>query len=336
MNKIYPALLLLILLGGISYAACPEPDIKVYSACTEACPNMVDRPLAASDCVNKCIAMWNKMQDDHYECAKLEREQAEQKQLEKDNKLRGIEEAKIITVSTVEGMIWLTNSQGLVNKLSNSELLDMKPGSILRSDPDSTAVVVIKEGGRLQLGPDSQFTYVGGEPIIEGEPEKMKYTYEVSTGRVRYTSEDPNTQYEVHTSQGTVVNRQTDFIVEADNVTSMSAFYLYEGILDVNTTNGETYVLNTGEMITIGTDGKAVISSLSIEDWDGLVKNIETGEEFTPSWKLPAETSTAEPEPQGDVLTEPAESRTGLYIILSIIVIAIAIGSIIRAKVNKK
>jgi hypothetical protein len=281
--------------------------------------------------------MWSKMQDDSAACGKAEREAAEKKRIERENKLRGIEEAKIITVSTVEGMIWLTNPEGLAEKLSNAELLDMRPGYVLTSEPDSTAVLTIKEGSRLQLGPDSQFTYIDGEPIIDGEPEKMKYKYQVSKGRVRYKSEDLNVKYEVHTSKGTVVNRQTDFIVEVDPETNTTAFYLYEGILDVNTTLGETFVLNTGEMMTINPSDEAAISNLSMDDWYGMVNSIETGQNFTPSWKIPAETGMALPEFLTEIVSGPGGSRTALFILMIIAAaVGITIGTVIRSRRKRK
>jgi ferric-dicitrate binding protein FerR (iron transport regulator) len=326
-----------MILIGVSYAACPEPDIaNDYSACTSKCPNLVEHTFEAADCINKCLDMWMKLQEDSAACAKAEREAEEKKQLERDNKLRGIEEAKVTTVSTVEGMIWLTNSQGLVSKLSNSELLDMRPGSVIRSEPGSTALVTIREGSRLQLGPDSQFTYVDGEPIIEGEPEKMKYTYQVTKGRVRYKSDNQNNQYEVHTSQGTVVNRETDFIVEVDIGANMTSVYLNEGMLDVNTTAEEWLVLNPGEQVNIYSSGISEIMNMSTEDWNGLVNSTETGANFTPSWKRPAETIIAMPEFLTKIISRPGESRT-VFLIMMIIaaLVGIAIGTAIRARLKK-
>ena len=327
MKIIYIIVLMLLLFAGASYAACPEPDIKVYDACCSNCPDAVTHTFAYADCINDCIAMWSDMQDEHYSCLKTEREDAEKKRIERENKLRGIEEAKVMTVSTVEGMIWLTNSQGLVNKLSNSELLDMKPGSVLRSDPGSTAAVTLREGDRLQLGPDSQFTYIDGEPIIEGEPEKMKYTYQVTNGRVWYRSENPNTQYEIHTSQGTVVNRETDFVVEVEPDMNRTSVYLHEGMLDVNTTAGEWLVLNPGEMIHMYSAGAAEVSNFSMEDWDGLVNSIGTGTNFTPSWKKIEESAAEQKLLKASIMK---------YSIIVGFVLLIIIGAVMIARRKRK
>jgi hypothetical protein len=317
----------LIILADSCFAACPEPNILTYDKCTDGCPDPVQYTEKYSRCVNDCLGMWNKMQDDHYACTKAEREAAEKKKLEEDNKLRGIEEAKIITVSTVEGMLWLTNPEGLVENIVPTNLLDIMPGSILRSDPDSSAVVTIKEGSKLQLGPDSQFTYIGGEPIDKFD--KMLYKYYVSKGRVRYNSANQDVKYEVHTSRGTVVNRQTDFIVEVDPVTDSTAIYLYEGVLDVNTTKGETFVLNTGEIMTIDQSDNAVKSRLIIEDWDGMVNSIETGAEFIPSSERQTETETTE---SGE---QKADDAT--YPILIAIIVLIALGAVmVKRKKSQK
>ncbi|MBN1544234.1 FecR domain-containing protein [Candidatus Woesearchaeota archaeon] len=330
MRMAWPAILCLLLLSGASHAECIDPLIP-YNRCTEACPDMVEKPLAASNCINVCLAQYEDDTDAYYECQKAEREAEEKARTERDNKLRGIEEAKVITVSTVEGMIWLTNPEGLAKHIALDDIPNLEPGDTLKSGPDSSAVLTLKEGSRLQLGPDSQFTYVDGE--IMDVFDVWIVRYDLITGKVRFFPHRDNTKFIVKTPHATVTHRETDFIVETDNETDMTAVYLHEGILDVNTTRGETSVLNTGEMMTIDSDGKTVKSPLSIEDWDGLVKNIETGEEFTPSWKIPPAEETS----FQDTLN-PGRKQSILFIVLFIIIMAVAItaGSIIRARRKKK
>jgi hypothetical protein len=327
------AFLFIILISSV-YAACPEPDIKVYSACTDKCPDAVTHTFAYADCINKCLALWSKMQDDSAACNKAEREKAEQKRIAEENRLRGIQEEKIITVSTVEGMLWLTNPEGLVKNIVPTDLLDLKPGDILRSDHDSSAVLTLKEGSRLQLGPDSQFEYVDGE--IMDVFDVWIVRYDLITGRVRFFPERDKSRFVVKTPHATVTHRETDFIVEVDPETNTTAVYLYEGILDVNTTRGETFVLNTGEMMTINTKDEAAKSNLSMDDWYGMLNSIETGQNFTPSWKIPTETSTAMPEFLTEMVSGPGGSRTALFILMIIAAaVGITIGTVIRARRKK-
>jgi|GEM_PF-3730968 len=276
--------LVFILVMSSCYAICPEPDISTYSKCTDGCPDPVAQTTRYADCINDCLSMWNKMQDEYYECQKTEREQAEKKRIEEEKKFtqQKEEEVKELTVSTLEGALWLTNPEGLVKHIVPPDfLIQARPGDLLRTDVGSHAELTFKDGRAIQIGPDTVVLYKDGEFYT--------YLYVVFRGRIRFKSDPSKSKAKVTTPGGTATDRQTDFIAEVDPDTNTTSFYLYEGILDVNTTKGEMIVLNTGQMITIDSSGNAVISDLIIEDWDGMVRSIETGEEYVPSHEMQAD-----------------------------------------------
>jgi hypothetical protein len=319
-----------IFLLSTCYAACEDPLIA-YDACLAACPKAVERPLAHSECSNTCIGKYQSDSRAYSRCQEEEREKKEQQEQEAEQRKidEALSEKSKAEIEAVTGTVMVTHKDGTVDRITQQNSApSAKPGDRISTDPGSSVTLKLKEGATVRLGPGTVFDYVDVmEDIWTG-----KNIYYIDEGEALF--ERPPGYYfmfpEIETPHATATERQTKFIVEVDRERDMTAFYLYEGILDVNTTKGESSLLNTGEMMTVDSLGNAAISNLSMEDWDGLVNSISTGAEFTPSWK--------KAEPAGAEQAVPEADETGMimYIVLAGAVFVIIIAAVFIARRERR
>lgn len=91
--------------------------------------------------------------------------------------------------------------------------------------------------------------------------------------------------------------------------------------MDVNTTEGEPFELNAGEMITLDSSGKTSKSSLNEDDWNDLTQSIEPEEELIPSQET----------------IDSGEQKTGKipYLIGAAIAVLIVIGAFLAKRKRK-
>ncbi|MBU2560811.1 MAG: hypothetical protein KKD17_00800 [Nanoarchaeota archaeon] len=171
MKIICLAILVLFLSAGVSHAACIEPDIATYTACTEGCPDAVTHTESYAKCVNGCISTWNKAEDEYYACTKAEREQAEQKKREEEQRKAAM--TFIVPVmkdpsytgvkpgNTVESSHGLTKIFRGVDELVPSVGFTTAPGDIMTTE-NGASVELKSDYGTVVVDEDTDW----GEIII--------------------------------------------------------------------------------------------------------------------------------------------------------------------------
>jgi hypothetical protein len=271
--------------------------------------------------------MWDKMQDDHYNCWTAERDAAEKKKQEEEDKLRGIEKEKPVMISNLEGAILFTQPDKLVKRLVPEDLtVQVSAGDTITSDPNSHVELSIEDGFIMDVGPETMVLYIDGE--FYTAPQPGKHRYDLLKGRVRFKTDPKKSKVTVKTPGGTASDRNTDFIAEVDPDTNMTSFYVQEGAIDVNTTKGEAFVLNSGQMITIDADGKAEVSGLVPDDWYNMVNSLDTGEKYVKSAAKEAENNL--------YFDIPQDQAKVIYAIMMMSILLIALMmAIIKRRKNK-
>jgi hypothetical protein len=343
---IYLMLLGLLVSAGFSFAACPQPDISTYNTCTTGCPDPVKYTESYAKCINSCLSSWGKVQDAYYACQKAERDQAEQKRLEaqkaaEQKKLAEEQKNNTTHVLKAIGYVGLTGKDGTFKGRITADTV-LKDGDTVKTGANSLTQIQMPDGHTVSLGPNTEFTYHENQKLNDNlllENSLFDYDLTLLEGRMRILKYNLNKKFGVRTSGGAGAIRGTDVIVEYNPSTNITKFYLHEGIVDVSDLKGNNYTMSPGQTVIIDSKGLKSVTTLRPENWDFLVRSIETGEEFTPgnetvitNWR--AEPATAKT-PGKTIIQAGAEKTVMTGIVLLIIVIAIGIGTIIRAKVRR-
>lgn len=290
-----------ILLISSCYALCFEPDIIAHKQCIDTkCGTGYVKP---EGCKDPCDADFNKKLDEYNKCLKAEQKESEDKTDEEKAK-----EGSEASISNKRGHILIKQPDGSWKEMPDKTFL--KDGDTIKTDRASTVSLLLPDGSKVSIGPNSEFTF---------NWDGTTFSIKLILGRIRSWIKKFSHKFEVRTPSAPCAVRGTDFIVDYDADTTVTTVYLYEGIVDVGNTKGETFELNAGEMITVDSSGKTVKSGLSEEEWNSVAQSIEPEEELIPS----------------HATTDSEEQKTGkpvYLIIIAIVVIVIGVFLIKRKR----
>jgi hypothetical protein len=280
--------------------------------------------------------MWNDMQDEYYACGKAEREAAEKKRIEDEKKFtQEAPEPAPFTVSNLEGAIWFTHPNELTEYIV-TPTTPITPGSGIRTDTGAHGEIRFTENSAVQIGPETLILYMN-DKLLTYILDDEETGFDLVRGMIRITNDPTLGGTVIMTPVGTVKDKHTDFIVEVDEKNKTSV-YLYEGALDINTTQGEYYTLKTGQMITIEPIGEVKMSELNAAEWDAMTNSIATGEKYVHSTPLEEQTDTqAQQDTQADAAGQlaPKEQKKVMIMIAVMAVILIALIAVIVKRRKK-
>jgi len=287
------------------YAECQEPDILEHKQCTIA--RCGEGMVVQEGCADICKNRLQEQQDNYIKCTEQEKKLAEQKLLEELQ----VNDQDKSSVSKGKGKVSIKQADGTWKELSVGTIL--KDGDIIKTGPKSSFTIQLPDGNIVSVGPNSVFTY---------QEDSSHYRLNLMIGRLKAWVKKYGKRFEVRTPCAVTSVRGTEFIVEHDAAANITTIYLYEGIVDVNNTKGETFELNAGKIMTVDSSGKTDKSELSEDDWNGLTQSIETGEEFIPGQKT--------------VDSGEQKTRMPTYLIAIAIALLIAFGALLAKKLKKK
>lgn len=249
--------LIFIVLMSSSYAFCEAPDIDKYHDCELKCKTGY---VVNQDCLSICNNdFWGK-QSDYDICMKDE--------LQK--KTATTKTADEITILDKRGEVMIKQSDGVWREMPAQVFL--KDGDMIKTGRGSSVSIILPDGTEIRLAPNSEFTYEAKE-VSAGV-----FMINLISGKMRAFhkwTDRMKRKFEVRTPTAVTSVRGTDFIVDYNTEKNMTTIYLYEGIVDVNTTaRGEVFELNAGEMMTVDSKGNVVKTELDANMWAGLVNEI--------------------------------------------------------------
>ncbi len=253
-NLIIYGLIFIVLMSNC-YADCQEPDIMEHRRCISKCETGLIMQASCADACNEIINNYTKCLE------------TQQKELEAQDKGEG--EAGI---SSKRGKISIKQPDGTWKEIPDK--ISLKDGDTIKTDRASTISLLLPDGSKVSIAQNSEFTF---------HWDGTSFSITLLVGKIRSWIKKYSHKFEVRTPSAVTSVRGTDFIVEYNPDTTVTTVYLYEGIVDVGNTKGETFELNAGEMITVDSSGKTVKSGLSEDDWNGIASSIEPEEELTPS-----------------------------------------------------
>ena len=328
------AILIFIFFANSVYAVCVKPDFSIYSNCAKGCE--LKGQFSALECEQNCWGAYVKLENEYSACLEAERKQAEQKkleeqklleqkkleeqkQLEEQKKEEEREKASTANITNVKGKLKIWRSDDTEEELTSDTVIHY--GDLIEtSDVAGHAMITFSDGSTIELGSNSQFEF--SAPITEEYLKSITLWLGKMKAKIR-------SRFEIRTPAAVLADRGTDLIVEHDADTNITTIYLYEGIVDVNNTKGETFELNAGETMTVDSSGKTVKLGLSEDDWNGLTNSIETGEEFTPSHRTQAI-------PSGEQPSGEQKTRMASYLILIAVIVLIVFGTFFIKRKKRK
>lgn len=304
--------LIFIFLASNVEAICQEPSWSDIQKCNAACENIKDL-FERTDCQNKCTGEWQKLWDNYNACKAAEKQQEKEQEKLKEQKKEGIKElqTKITNVKeTVKGAVKIERAVGdLVETVTPGKEVKIYSGDKLVTTNGRATIELFSPPeqpttefkmppfpkGTIDIGTNSKVQFL--DELLEN--------IKLWAGKIKVKIKK---KFEVKTPVAVLGVRGTEFIVEHNETTNITAISLYEGTLNVNTVKGESFELKAGEAITIDASGKTAKFNLNQDDWTGLTNSIETGREFIPSW-----------EEKASVVSHPKEGeKSTLYFLIAI------------------
>ena len=353
---------LFIIFASITYAECSIDRAAIgaeQQRCSSGCSSL-STLIQRSDCVTGCNRKWSDAQDQYNRCLNQEREQKYLQQQQEEQRLREQQAAEQKNASQAEK----NASQG--ENVAKEEEQDqphissfyesmtivreggtlqehppgtaLKDGDTINTGPKGPSEIELTDGHTLTLAPKTSVTYSAGGKQ-KGYNELINSELLLLRGKFRAYIKKHFGKMVVITPVAANAVRGTDVIFEHNETANITKIYLHEGIVDANDTNGVVYNLNAGETITLGSSGMISRTALNEEDWNDLVNSIETGEEPVQSQEKalqPEEIQSNVPETQTETkVLGKQKSRMTIYSLFAGIVVAIVIGTIVRARMKK-
>ena len=211
-----------------------------------------------------------KMLDQDYERAQQKKAENEKAQLDQAK----ANDPDITTITQTNGHITILQPDGSFKDVYSET--DIKDGDRIWTG-DGNAVLTYADGTKIDVGPNSSFTYSSSKISTELSLEKNALDKKINLylGKLKFiVQKQLGNKFQVITSQGAGAIRGTEFIVDANADRTM--FYLYEGSLDVTNLKNGSIQLQAGQAATIDNSGKITSGKLDQGQWDQLSGEITT------------------------------------------------------------
>lgn len=238
--------------------------------------------------------------------AELEAQQ--QSELEAQQQAELEQQEKEFSADLIEGDVKVKQADGSWKQITTDDKL--KEGDVIKTG-DGTVDLYFFDGSVVTLGKNSEFT--------AGNIDSENTIFDLNFGRIwAWIQKLDQRKFSVRTPTVVHAVRGTEFMLEYDPDTRISTVHLYEGILDVTTSTGETIELNAGESISVENDLLTESSSMDEDEWYAFLDALYEDEVEVQG--------DAEPELYDDetLTSVPEENNSGSWSWANIILLIVA------------